>query len=452
MFTDRQLKAWIKENGLAAGADRTEKLGGRGSGSLMFKVRGANNGEFYFRYHIGKARKTKKLGNYKASKSMAGLTLEEARQKAQELSKIYRDDKDVKAVLEQREEEKARQHKEREAKKLEGSFKDLTNSYINQLKAEGKSSASEVENSLQRSVFKPHPDLAKKKANEIVTEDITAVLRAMIENGITTQSNRVRSYLLAAFNHGLKQENNPRSYLESPVRFNLKYNPVANIPRQTDYERSGESVIPDDEIKHLWHELTQTDKVSFVMASLIRFAFATGGQRIKQILDTPWERYDLEARTMLIHDSKGKGAKVRPHLVPLNDLAMKILEQLQPYTGECRYPFAGGSHNGDPERHIRHDSVPLALQRYRETHEGRTAKAADIRRTCKTIMARSGIAKELRDRLHNHSLNDIATKHYDKHDYLEEKRTAMDQWNCILDLILNPRNSVTLIRNAHKNN
>jgi len=450
MLTDPLIKSKIKSDNI--GKSWSEQLNGRGGGSLVLRVRQGPLGEFYYRYKVGDKRKTIKLGNYSSNKDKAGLTLKEARNKAGYHYEIYQSDKDVKNVLEQREAKKEQERHKREAKLLEGTLKQLIESYINQLVSEGKPSAKEVRSSLDRSVLTPYPNLAKKRANEITTEDAKVIIKAMIDNGITTQSNRVRSYLLAAFNHGLKQENNPRTYLETPIRFNLQYNPVANIPRQSDYERSGEKVIPDGEISLLWETIEQTEKVGAVMSAAIRFAFATGGRGIKQILETPWERYDLEAKTMLIHDTKGKGAGVRTHLVPLSDLAMDILNKLAPFTGACKYPFAGGSNGGSEHKHIRPDSIPLALQRFREQNEGTTVRAADIRRTCKTIMARNGIAKELRDRLHNHALNDIATKHYDKHDYLEEKRTAMRQWNSLLELIIKPQDNVVLLRRKNSKN
>lgn len=342
--------------------------------------------------------------------------------------------------------EKKAEQEEKKRKRLEkealGTFGQLVESYVAEMRSLGKASAKEVERSLEKAVFNPFPNLRRKKAREVTPNDIKAILAQMINNGITTQTNRVRSYLMAAFNHGMRQENNPRTYLEDSARFRIEFNPVVSIPRQADFEAVGDNVLSDVDLWSLWHELLKTPHVGVVISSLVRFTLAMGGQRIKQVLATPWERYDLEQKTMEIWDSKGKGGNVRVHLVPLNDLALSVLEELMPDTGHCVYPFAGGLSGSMGDKHIRADSIPLALSRYRE-HSGRSGvKAADIRRTCKTIMARSGIPKEMRDRVHNHALNDIATKHYDRHDYLEEKRLVMEQWNGILENILFPKDNV----------
>ena len=54
--------------------------------------------------------------------------------------------------------------------------------------------------------------------------------------------------------------------------------------------------------------------------------------------------------------------------------------------------------------------------------------ARDLRRTCKTLMGEAGISKEIRDRIQNHALNDVSSKHYDRYDYLPEKRRALEIW------------------------
>jgi len=70
----------------------------------------------------------------------------------------------------------------------------------------------------------------------------------------------------------------------------------------------------------------------------------------------------------------------------------------------------------------------------------------DIRRTFKTLAGKAGISKELRDRLQNHALRDVSSKHYDRYSYIKEKRQGMKVWNDYLELILKPDKKVTHIR------
>lgn len=52
----------------------------------------------------------------------------------------------------------------------------------------------------------------------------------------------------------------------------------------------------------------------------------------------------------------------------------------------------------------------------------------DIRRTWKTLAGAAGINKSDRDRVQNHSNGDVSSKHYDRYDYLPEKRAALTAW------------------------
>jgi hypothetical protein len=38
------------------------------------------------------------------------------------------------------------------------------------------------------------------------------------------------------------------------------------------------------------------------------------------------------------------------------------------------------------------------------------------------------ISKDIRDRINNHASNDVSAKHYDRYDYLNEKREALETW------------------------
>jgi hypothetical protein len=62
--------------------------------------------------------------------------------------------------------------------------------------------------------------------------------------------------------------------------------------------------------------------------------------------------------------------------------------------------------------------------------------AKDMRRTFKTLVGASGISKEMRDRLQNHPEGDVSSRHYDRYDYLPERRAAMDKWADYLDKVI----------------
>jgi hypothetical protein len=47
----------------------------------------------------------------------------------------------------------------------------------------------------------------------------------------------------------------------------------------------------------------------------------------------------------------------------------------------------------------------------------------------------------MRDRLQNHTLQDVSSKSYDRWNYMPEKRAAMKKWNAFVQVMLNNKRS-----------
>ena len=52
----------------------------------------------------------------------------------------------------------------------------------------------------------------------------------------------------------------------------------------------------------------------------------------------------------------------------------------------------------------------------------------DLRRTAETHMAALGISSDVRAQIQSHGLGGIQARHYDRHDYMLEKRAALALW------------------------
>lgn len=76
----------------------------------------------------------------------------------------------------------------------------------------------------------------------------------------------------------------------------------------------------------------------------------------------------------------------------------------------------------------------------------------DIRRTVKTLMGFAGIRKEDRDRFQNHALNDVSSKHYDRYEYLAEKRQVIAVWDDYLGAILSGQSKTNILSFRATNN
>jgi integrase len=388
--------------------------GERGTGKLAVQITPKGTKQFVFRYFKDGKAKFIQLGKYPE------YSLVDARKQAKQYGALLKQDLDPKEEIAQDKQDKA------EAKKVEaqkGSIKQLFVSYTAQMERDGKRTFKAVLSSLEKEVY---PYISQDtKAKDITAHDVIIVLSNMIKRDAITQSNRVRSYLMAAFNHGLKHDNDPANYIQD-ARFGLTFNPVAAIPKQQAAEKVGDHFLTNNEVQQLLHDLRH-EFTKFRMGesirNLIQLCFYTGGQRPYELAATQWDCIDLENKTLLIKAEISKNKK--PHLIPLTDSAITILKMQQEVRADSLFIF---SHRFDPQQHIRLDSLSQSITRYRDATDIRPFIPRDIRRTCKTLMGELGISKSIRDKLQNHALQDVSSKHYDRYEYMPEKRIALESW------------------------
>lgn len=447
MWTDKQIKAIKPQEKSFRITEDTKK---RGGGRLLLEIKPDKRKYFFFQYFRKQDNKSKRvlvtIGRFKDSAKTSGFSLSDARDKCLEFESLLKQGVDVKSHLIEKENEKQERIRKMEAERLQGSFAQLLDSYLNAMKADGKRSHANVRRALDCYVHNQFPSMVKKKANTVEVDDIQLILARMIDKGITTQANRVRSYLHTAFQYGLKQDNNPRRHSVEEVKFNLKYNPVSFVPKQADYERVGEHVISDGEIRIIWRELSD---ISPMADWAIKLCFTTG-QRFGELVRLEWSHFDEAEKLLLIPASVSKNK--RDHVIPLNKLSLSVLKDMKKLTGDYQYIFPASNRAGYIEdQHIDTGTISKVVRNYCvENKKVSKFLARDIRRTVKTLMGKAGVSKELRDRIQNHAMTDVSSKHYDRYDYLPEKRQAMKVWNNYLELIINPNKKVTHISKGVK--
>jgi integrase len=138
---------------------------------------------------------------------------------------------------------------------------------------------------------------------------------------------------------------------------------------------------------------------------------------------------DLEARLWLIPAEKAKNR--RAHLVPLSRLAIEILEGVPSF--DDRFVFSTR-----PGTHI--SGFSKAKSRA-ATLSGVTAwRLHDLRRTMATRLAELGIPHPVVSKLLNHSPRGVmgVTSIYNRYEYLDERREAMERWAQRIDEIVMP--------------
>jgi hypothetical protein len=406
----------------------------RGEGRLIIKVLPGGQKDLYYRYRLAGSDKTKKIGRFQQSPGDGGLTLRAARRKVAELVRLRVDHPELKSYLKHQEASTRAAEREADMASRRGSLAQLLAAYVAQLRARGASSTRAVEALFARSVLKPFPDLARAKATNVDPGDIQRILARLVERKLTREVNKLRSYLLAAFQHGSKLDNDPRRLATEKVIFNIVRNPVLLIPRIAEYERAGDRALDEAELARFW---AATRDQPARVGCFLRFNLALGGQRITQLLRATWDAYDLASRAVTLQDSKGRTAVKRPHVVPLTRLALTQLQPMLTSNREAPGPF---SFHGKRTLAVEtlSKSVRLICEKLRDDdrEKGREEiprfRMGDLRRTCETLLAKIGISKDDRAQLLSHGLTGVQERHYDRNLYLREKRLALEKWERLL--------------------
>jgi integrase len=268
---------------------------------------------------------------------------------------------------------------------------------------------------------------AKRLASEVSTADIVHHLAEVFDRGAPRMAAQIRSYLSAAFAFGMKSENDyTKQTATAGARWNIASNPVTAIPADRESVRVGNRFLWPREFRFLWTWLEEHDRRSSRTQPL-RIGMATG-QRCEEILHLNERQYDRPAR-MLFWNLTKTGT---PHSIPLPPQAVDILDRLTPN----RYGWFFPSRK-DPSRPSSYCSLEYPIQLFLDETGIPHFTPRDLRRTWKTLAGRAGVDKEMRDRLQNHSAkSDVSSRHYDRYDYLAERRAAMERWAVYMQRIL----------------
>lgn len=430
-ITERAIKGAISK--LQSGqANRLEfhDDGERGAGRLYIVVRRGKTRvttEWYAQWYRDGERLSTKLGDYPA------LTLAAAR-------KLFREEY-VPEILAGKDPTGPRTW----TKRRDATITDLFEAYVQHLEDSGRAAASIKK--AQYALLSPTAGAAKalgatRPASAITTADIISHLRTIHGRGAIHQAHNVRAWIQAAFKFGLKSAN---SYHEksSGTDWGLRENPVAVIPNDPAAFIPGDRVLTVDEYRAFWNWLTHKGaSVRYRFAPAMQLMMATG-QRPTEILRLGPTSFDRERGE--VNWPKTKNG--RPHCIPLPRQAQAILEAATANEHGWYFP-----RQRDAAKHADHSVCEWIIGRYLEESGAEPFSARDLRRTWKTLAGAAGLSKEIRDRLQNHALNDVSSKHYDRYDYLEEKRQAMSRWEGRLAEILtgDPAGEVQFARPVRK--
>jgi len=247
----------------------------------------------------------------------------------------------------------------------------------------------------------------------ITRPEIVDVLDELVAAGLNIKANRQRAVLHTFFGWCWR-----RGLLDA--------NPVAAIDRPAA-ESSRDRVLADWELALLWRAADGDP----VFGPLYKFLTLTG-QRRDEARGATWDEFDLETGIWTIPAGRAKNG--REHELPLSDQAVDLLSNI-PRIGRrppMVFTTTGTSMiSGMARAKRRLDERMLAIARQENSKATIVPWVLhDLRRTCATGLQRLGVALPVIEKVLNHTSGSFAgiVGVYQRHDFADEKKAALDGW------------------------
>jgi integrase len=271
----------------------------------------------------------------------------------------------------------------------------------------------------------------ERDIHTIAKRDVIDLLDGIAESGRAVTANRVRAYLNTFLNWCVERDV-------------LAVSPATGVKRVVS-EASRDRVLSDDELRWLWKAC---DEAGLPWGPFTKTLLLTGqrraevaGMRESEIAGSTW------------HLSAARTKNGRAHQVPLTDAVLEVLAGTMKIKGSgYLFTRTGASplYNFDRGR----DALAVRMTVIAEKERGEPVEIPrwtfhDLRRTCATNLARLGIPVRVTEAILNHvsGTGGGIVAVYQRHDYAEEKRAALEAWARFVASIVDGRSqNVVAIR------
>lgn len=300
---------------------------------------------------------------------------------------------------------------EQEAKKH--TLAALMADYADHLMMLGRSAHGDVRSITRLHINEAWPQLADKPASRVTDEDVADMMRRVLEAGKGRTANKLRSYVRAAYQVARDARTKP----SIPVRFKayqVTTNPAADTAPDEQANRPDKNPLSEGDLRTYWHAIKALPGLK---GTALRLHVLTGGQRIEQLVNLLVANVGKDSITLF--DSKGRpGRDARPHVVPLLTPAAVDLQALA-----LKGAYALSSDGG--LTHVAATTLSGWAVEVATAAGIEGFQAKRVRSGIETLLASQGVNSEIRGRLQSHGITGVQARHYDGHDYMAEKRQAL---------------------------
>jgi integrase len=276
----------------------------------------------------------------------------------------------------------------------------------------------DVTNMLAKDIL---PSWGDRRIQDIGKRDVLELLHAIAARGGGLSTNRTLSIVKKLFAWAIDQDivsSSPAASVKKPVK-----------------ERSRDRVLGDEEIKSLW---LACDRVP-LWGPITKILLLTG-QRRGEVGGMTWDELDLDKARWSLPAVRTKNGKA--HEVPLSDAAVAVIREM-PRHGPYVFTTGGARPIGNYGRGKAAIDHALEQGLPRWTFH-------DLRRTVATGMAKLHIPLHVTEAVLNHVSGSLAgvAGVYNRHDYADEKRQALEAWARFVLSLETPSENVVQLRAA----
>ncbi|EJT4818436.1 tyrosine-type recombinase/integrase [Citrobacter freundii] len=243
--------------------------------------------------------------------------------------------------------------------------------------------------------------------NEIEPMQILEVIRRFEDRGAMERANKARRRCGEVFRYAI-------------VTGRAKYNPAPDLAdAMKGYRKKNYPFLPADQIPAFNKALSgfSGSIVSKIATQVLQYTVL----RTKELRSMQWSNVDFETRTITIAEDVMKGR--RPHLVPMSDQVVSLLEMLKPITQPIsRFVFAG---RNDKTKPISENAVLLVIRQI--GYEG-LASGHGFRHQFSTIMNEHEWPADAIEKQLAHANSGSIRGIYNHAQYMDKRREMMQWW------------------------
>ncbi|ECC9586872.1 integrase [Salmonella enterica subsp. enterica] len=251
------------------------------------------------------------------------------------------------------------------------------------------------------------PLIGVVEIHQIEPMQILEVIRRFEDRGAMERANKARRRCGEVFRYAI-------------VTGRAKYNPAPDLAdAMKGYRKKNYPFLPADQIPAFNKALAgfSGSIVSKIATQVLQYTVL----RTKELRSMQWSNVDFETRTITITEEVMKGR--RPHLVPMSDQVVSLLEMLRPVTQPISsFVFAG---RNDKTKPISENAVLLVIRQI--GYEG-LASGHGFRHQFSTIMNEHEWPADAIEKQLAHANSGSIRGIYNHAQYMDKRREMMQWW------------------------